>query len=41
MSDKNRRGEVYESWVNSFGCGTLVFIIFVVIFILTMAGVIL
>lgn len=35
------RDKVYDYWINSFGCGTLVFIIFVIIFILVMAGVIL
>ena len=37
----NRRGEVYESWVNSFGCGTIVLLVFLVLMALTMAGVIL
>lgn len=38
MSNKSRRGEVYDSWINSFGCGTTIFLIFVVIMILVMLG---
>lgn len=30
------RGKVYDSWINSFGCGTLIFIIFVVLMVLAM-----
>ncbi len=26
---KSRRGEVYDSWINSFGFGTILFFIFV------------
>ncbi|QXV85237.1 hypothetical protein bas27_0198 [Escherichia phage TrudiGerster] len=35
---RNKRGEVYESWINSFGFGTVLFLIFVVWFIAAMAG---
>ncbi|QXV84733.1 hypothetical protein bas29_0206 [Escherichia phage SuperGirl] len=42
MSDdnrgKNRRGEVYESWINSFGFGTVLFFIFVLFWLAAMAG---
>ena len=42
MSDdnrrKNRRGEVYESWINSFGFGTILFFIFVGFWLAAMAG---
>lgn len=36
-----KRGEVYESWINSFGFGTVLLIVFIVLVFLTMAGVIL
>ncbi|QCW23950.1 hypothetical protein AAS21_gp212 [Pantoea phage vB_PagS_AAS21] len=39
MSNNNKRGEVLESWMNSFGFGTIIFLVFVVVFILTMFGV--
>ena len=35
---KNRRGEVYESWINSFGFGTILFFIFVGFWLAAMAG---
>ncbi|QGH45208.1 hypothetical protein [Bacteriophage Eos] len=34
----NKRGEVYESWVNSFGFGFVIFLIIVGLFIAAMAG---
>lgn len=34
----NKRGEVYESWVNSFGIGFVLFLIFVGFMIAGMAG---
>lgn len=33
-----RRGEVYESWINSFGFGTILFLVFIVLFFVAMAG---
>lgn len=38
MSNKNRRGEVYESWVNTFGMGTVFLIIFIIIVLTKMLG---
>ena len=35
---KNRRGEVYDSWINSFGFGTILFFIFVGFWLAAMAG---
>lgn len=35
---KNKRGEVYESWINSFGFGTVLFFIFVLFWLVAMAG---
>lgn len=35
---KSRRGEVYDSWVNSFGFGTILFFIFVGFWLAAMAG---
>ncbi len=35
---KSRRGEVYDSWINSFGFGTILFFIFVGFWLAAMAG---
>lgn len=35
---KNRRGEVYEAWINIYGFGFVLFLIFVGFWLATMAG---
>lgn len=35
---KSRRGEVYDSWINSFGFGTILFFIFVGFWLAAMVG---
>lgn len=35
---KNRRGEVYEAWVNIYGFGFVLFLIFVGFWLAAMAG---
>lgn len=35
---KNRRGEVYEAWINIYGFGFVLFLIFVGFWLAAMAG---
>lgn len=35
---KNRRGEVYDSWINIYGFGFVLFLIFVGFWLAAMAG---